>query len=256
MKNICLLDLNYTLVGNQADTRLLRPFARRMAAEEYRADLIEAIRDDYVIIVTARPDYQSMRALSYELGTRFVQPDTLIVDAGCSTGMAVEPFVERFKDTNDFLLIDNSPAMATASKERFSKYPGVEVRAGNLWENLPLKDTASLVLSVLPLQFMPTAYRQTMISAIYESLTPGGAFIFVEKIVSENMDDLMVELYYDMKRRNGYSEEQIMDKRRSLENVLSPLKPEWNVDMLRTAGFDKVDMFWRCLNFCGWIAVK
>lgn len=179
------------------------------------------------------PDYQSMRALSYELGTRFVKPDTLIVDAGCSTGMAVEPFVERF-----------------------SEYPGVEVRAGNLWENLPLKDTASLVLSVLSLQFMPTAYRQTMISAIYESLAPGGAFIFVEKIVSENMDDLMVELYYDMKRRNGYSEEQIMDKRRSLENVLSPLKPEWNVDMLRTAGFDKVDMFWRCLNFCGWIAVK
>lgn len=174
------------------------------------------------------PDYQSMRALSYELGTRFVQPDTLIVDAGCSTGMAVEPFVERFKDTNDFLLIDNSPAMAAAS----------------------------LALSVLSLQFMPTAYRQSMISAIYESLAPGGAFIFVEKIVSENMDDLMVELYYDMKRRNGYSEEQIMDKRRSLENVLSPLKPEWNVDMLRTAGFDKVDMFWRCLNFCGWIAVK
>ena len=31
MKNICLLDLNYTLVGNQADTRLLRPFARRFA---------------------------------------------------------------------------------------------------------------------------------------------------------------------------------------------------------------------------------
>ena len=144
------------------------------------------------------PDYQSMRALSYELGTRFVKPDTLIVDAGCSTGMAVEPFVERFKDANDFLLIDNSPAMAAASKERFSKYPGVEVRAGNLWENLPLKDTASLVLSVLSLQFMPTAYRQTMISAIYESLAPGGAFIFVEKIVSENMDDLMVELYYDI----------------------------------------------------------
>jgi hypothetical protein len=72
----------------------------------------------------------------------------------------------------------------------------------------------------------------------------------------KDIDDLMVELYYDMKRRNGYSEEQIMDKRRSLENVLSPLKPEWNVDMLRTAGFDKVDMFWRCLNFCGWIAVK
>ena len=63
MKNICLLDLNYTLVGNQADTRLLRPFTRRMAAEEYRADLIEAIRDDYVIIVAGRPDDRMRRPM-------------------------------------------------------------------------------------------------------------------------------------------------------------------------------------------------
>ena len=38
MKKICLLDLNYTLVGNQAETRMLRPFSRRMEAEEYRRE--------------------------------------------------------------------------------------------------------------------------------------------------------------------------------------------------------------------------
>ena len=63
MKKICLLDLNYTLVGNQADTRMLRPFTRRMEAEEYRADLIDAIRDDYVIIITARPAYQMQQTM-------------------------------------------------------------------------------------------------------------------------------------------------------------------------------------------------
>ena len=63
MKRICLLDLNYTLVGNQKETRLLRPFSRRMDAEEYRADLIDAIRDDYVIIITARPDYQMRQTM-------------------------------------------------------------------------------------------------------------------------------------------------------------------------------------------------
>lgn len=63
MKKICLLDLNYTLVGNQATTRLLRPFSRRMDAEEYRADLIDAIRDDYVIIITARPAYQMRQTI-------------------------------------------------------------------------------------------------------------------------------------------------------------------------------------------------
>lgn len=202
------------------------------------------------------PDYKSMRALTYKIGERFIQPDTLIVDVGCSTGLAVEPFVERYGKQNDFLLIDNAPAMVEASRQRFQTEPGVIVKAGNLWEYLPLQDKASLVLSVLSIQFMPVPYRQKIISDIYDGLIPGGAFIFVEKIVSENMDELMVELYYEMKRENGYTEEQIMEKRRSLENVMSPLKAAWNVDMLRTAGFKNVDMFWRCLNFCGWIAVK
>ena len=119
-----------------------------------------------------------------------------------------------------------------------------------------IEQKSSLVLSVLSMQFMPTSYRPRMLKQIYDGLTDGGAFIFVEKILSENMDDLMVDLYYEMKRENGYTDKQIMSKRRSLENVLSPLKAEWSVDMMRTAGFRQVDMFWHCLNFCGWIAVK
>ena len=120
-----------------------------------------------------------------------------------------------------------------------------------------MPENQSLVLSILSMQFMPTAYRQRMVEDIYKKLRPGGAFIFVEKIIGDNgADDLEVELYYRMKRENGYTEESIMQKRKSLENVLSPLKAGWNEDLLHTGGFEKVDMFWRCLNFCGWIAVK
>ena len=86
------------------------------------------------------PDYKSMRALTYKAGERFIQPDTLIVDVGCSTGLAVEPFVEKYQDENDFLLIDNAPAMVDACRKRFAAVPGVLVKAGNLWEYLPLPD--------------------------------------------------------------------------------------------------------------------
>lgn len=202
------------------------------------------------------PDYRSMRALSYKLGERFIRPETLIVDVGCSTGLAVEPFVVKYREVNDFLLIDNAPAMAAACRERFKDERRVSVQEGDLWSFLPLQKEASLVLSVLSMQFMPTSYRPAMLRMVYDGMVEGGALIFVEKILSENMDDLMVELYYEMKRENGYTDEQIAAKRRSLENVLLPLKAGWNVDLLRTAGFRKVDMFWRCLNFCGWIAVK
>lgn len=202
------------------------------------------------------PDYRSMRALVYNAGERFVKPDTLIVDVGCSTGLAVEPFVTKHRDENDFLLIDNAPAMAQACRERFGSEPAVTVKEGNLWEFLPFEDRASLVLSVLSMQFMPTAYRRFMLRQICESIVDGGALIYVEKVVAGSLDDLMVDLYYQMKRENGYTDEQIMAKRRSLENVLSPLESEWNEAMLKEAGFRRVQMFWRCLNFCGWIAVK
>lgn len=132
----------------------------------------------------------------------------------------------------------------------------VKVVNGSFYEQ-KMPWNQSLVLSVLSLQFMPTAYRQKIIHEVYSSMNSGGAFILVEKIVGDGgMDDLMVEMYYRMKRENGYSEEAIMAKRKSLENVLSPLKAGWNVDMMREAGFRKLNMFWRCLNFCAWIAVK
>lgn len=63
MKKICLLDLNYTLVSNQASSRKIRPFSNRMKAEEYRLDLIDRIKDDYVILITARPEYQKKETI-------------------------------------------------------------------------------------------------------------------------------------------------------------------------------------------------
>ena len=62
-KRIILLDLNYTLVSNQAETRMLRPFSARMEAEEYRTELLDQIKNDYVIIITARPESQKKETL-------------------------------------------------------------------------------------------------------------------------------------------------------------------------------------------------
>lgn len=203
------------------------------------------------------PDYRSMRSLVFEVGRKFVRPDTAIVDTGCSTGLAVQPFVEAFGAANRFWLIDNAPAMTEACRKRYDVQTNyVFVQRCNLWSFLPLPDRASLVLAVLSLQFMPTSYRQQIMRDIYQSLNPGGAFILVEKVCGGSLDELMTGLFYDMKRRNGYTDKQIMGKRKSLENVLSPLKAEWNVDMLQAAGFRRIEMFWRCLNFCGWVAVK
>lgn len=55
---IILLDLNYTLVGNSAEIKTIRPYQKKITAEIYRDWLVDLIKDYYVILITARPDYQ------------------------------------------------------------------------------------------------------------------------------------------------------------------------------------------------------
>ena len=114
------------------------------------------------------------------------------------------------------------------------------------------------VLSILTLQFIPIEYRQKVVKKVYESLNKHGVFIFVEKIIGDNYDysELYEKLYYDMKSINGYSIDEIRDKRLKLEGVLVPCTNQFNIDLLKQGGFSKVDIFWKDLNFVGYIAMK
>ncbi|KAF5079782.1 hypothetical protein DSECCO2_126280 [anaerobic digester metagenome] len=56
--HIILLDLNYTLVGNSSEIRYIRPYQKKIESEKYRDWLVGLIKKYYVIIITARPNYQ------------------------------------------------------------------------------------------------------------------------------------------------------------------------------------------------------
>ena len=67
---------------------------------------------------------------------------------------------------------------------------------------------------------------------------------------------LFIKHYYELKRRNGYSELEIAQKREALENVLMPYRLEENRQMLVRCGFRNVDVFFKWYNFCGIVAMK
>ena len=97
-----------------------------------------------------------------------------------------------------------------------------------------------------------------VIADSYTDNRDSGAFILIEKLTVSDSDlnRLFINYYYDMKRRNGYSELEIAQKREALENVLIPYRLEENVELLKGAGFRSVEMFFRWYNFCGLVAVK
>lgn len=203
------------------------------------------------------PEHDTMRELVTIVGERYVRPNATIVDVGCSWGDAVCPFVERHNAENDFYLCDTSDPMLEVCRDRFDPIESVKVENHDIRDGLSVSN-ACLILSVLTVQFTPIEKRHRILKSFYDALSDGGALIYVEKVLGDTaeLDSMMVNSYYEMKERNGYTKGQIESKRLSLEGTLIPITAKWNEDLLRASGFTQVDCFWRSLNFAGWVAVK
>ena len=207
------------------------------------------------------PGYFDMRRLSYDLGKRFIQPyASTVIDLGASRGEALRPFIEEGKALN-YIGLEVSEPMRREFKKEFGAYENVSVMDYDL-RTIDSGDFShhkvDLVLSILTLLFTPIQYRSKIIKNVYDMLQPGGAFILVEKVLGScsEIDDMLVDAYYEMKSANGYSPDDIQRKKASLEGVQVPVTRDANVAMLKAEGFSKVDGFFRNLNFAGWIAVK
>lgn len=219
---------------------------------EFNAEVTEVFDD---MLARSIPDYEGMRRITTELATRFAQEGTSIVDLGCSRGAALKPIMKALENLDvRYMGLEISDPMVEAAKEEI---PNADVRKFDLREGYP-KVISSVTLSILTLQFIPIEYRQRIIQDVYDSLTPNGVFIFVEKILGADSyaDNVFVNTYLNRKGANGYTQEQINSKRKSLEGVLVPVTDKWNKELLTDAGFKHVDCYWRHLNFAGWFGVK
>jgi tRNA (cmo5U34)-methyltransferase len=219
---------------------------------------VAAAFDD--MLARSIPQYDIMRDACFRLACDHVQTKTDIVDLGCSRGEAMSKLILKYGAYNRFVGVEISKPMADICRERFKGYIDsgiVTIREDDLRRTYP-PVSSSVTLAVLTLQFTPIEHRLRIIQNIYDSTLPGGCLILVEKILGDSaqIDNLFVKHYYELKKENGYSQDDIERKRLSLEGVLVPVTERWNRDMLLGSGFKKLDCFWRWMNFAGWIAIK
>lgn len=206
------------------------------------------------------PDYFNMRALVNDLTSKYVQNESSVLDLGCSTGGAIKDVIASVQQEVVFIGVEISEPMREQAKKNLQKFidtKQVKIINCDLREDFPISSN-SVVLSILTIQFIPIEHRQKIISNIYESLLSGGVFIFVEKILGNDSigNSMLEDLYYQLKGENGYTEEQIRAKRKSLEGILVPVTADWNMEMMSKAGFTNIQQFWQQLNFAGWVGFK
>lgn len=236
-----------------------------------------------IVIPRQVPGYKQMRLRAVQVGHKFVQPYTSVLDLGTSRAKMIRDLIASFSfaeskepdkiDQVKYIGVDNEDPMLELARTDvnalFSKINATEddskrivkLRNWDLRHGIPKAEAGySLVTSILTIQFIPVEYRQMIIQDIYDKLVPGGAFIWIEKVLgtSYETDRLLTEIYHDDKRRNGLDEEAIVKKRESIEGFLVPQTTRANQEMLFNAGFGtgKVDTFWKDLQFEAYIAIK
>ena len=206
------------------------------------------------------PFYDEIQRMTAELAADFAVPGTNLYDLGCATAttlLALEPVVDAGVR---FIGVDNSEDMLAKAQEKLESMPSSRSRrlvCADLHEGLTVEN-ASVVILTLTLQFVRPLDRERLIRTICQGLNPQGCLILVEKLSEGDtlFNRLFIRYYYDMKRRHGYSEMEIANKREALENVLIPYRLEENRSLLLSNGFSKFQTWFRWYNFCGMIAVK
>jgi tRNA (cmo5U34)-methyltransferase len=207
------------------------------------------------------PFYREAQRMTVELARNFTQPGSVVADLGCSTGTTMALLCQAIPDpTVRVVGFDLSEAMLDKCREnlrRLGLAERCELRQQDLHQEFELGD-ASVVIMNYTLQFVRPLYRDTLIRSIFQALRRRGALLMSEKILSPDplLNGLYIDLYYEFKRRNGYSELEIAQKREALENVLVPYKIQENIDLLQRNGFASADLFLRWYNFASFIALK
>lgn len=216
---------------------------------------IAAVFDD--MLKRSVPFYEEAMALSKRFALAYLKPQGRLYDLGCSTASTLLDIERDLPHEAELIGIDNARSMLEQARRKLRVYRSkIVLEEGDIL-TFDYR-SAGVFISNYTLQFIRPPVRETLIRKLCDALEPGGAFIFSEKVVTEEkrLNKLMIDGYYDFKKAQGYSEYEIMQKREALENVLIPYTEAENQAMVKRCGFTHCETVFRWMNFATFIAIK
>ncbi|GAB2191699.1 carboxy-S-adenosyl-L-methionine synthase CmoA [Sessilibacter sp. MAH1] len=243
---------------NRANTDTV--FANPMAAIDkfaFNKAVVDVFPD---MIKRSVPGYLTIIGMIGDLTSRYVQANSNCYDLGCSLAAATLAMRQNIGERGcEIIAVDNSQAMIERAQKMMARDHSatpVTLVCDDI-NGIEIKN-ASIVVLNFTLQFIPVQQRDKLLANIYQGLNPGGVLILSEKIAFEDQrhNQLMIDLYHDFKRANGYSDLEISQKREALENVLIPETLSQHRQRLKSSGFDDADVWFQCFNFASMIAQK
>jgi tRNA (cmo5U34)-methyltransferase len=219
-------------------------------------ETVAAVFDD--MLDRSIPFYQEVLEIVSKLILSKKRERLSVLDLGSSTARLLLQLHSASECELVLRGVDNSPAMIERARRKCEAFGAsdIELIESDIL-HYPIENIDTVVANYT-LQFIRPIQRPSLVKRIYEGLNEDGEFYFSEKVVfsDRRLDKVMIDIYYDYKRRQGYSDYEIAAKREALENVLIPFTVEENMKMCTDAGFSSVDTVFQWANFVTFRALK
>ncbi len=208
------------------------------------------------------PHYEDLQNYLVQLSEWFLKDDAIIYDLGCSTGATIEKILKLNISTKYKIIgIDNNQKMLDLARQKIHKLKNndVEIEFRNIDLTAKIEfEKSNLFYSVLLFPFLNYEKREAILKEIYSSLEVGGALISVEKVRSKSshFEDILNQLYFDFKLQQDLTEEEILSKAKSLRSSMYLFDEQTVFNSLKDSGFKEYEVFFKCFNFIGYIAIK
>jgi len=218
-------------------------------------EAVASVFDD--MLSRSVPFYDEVRKLVIALILTEQKEGLKVLDLGSSTAKFLLDLYTKMEVKMQLKGLDNSQAMLNRAEQKCHAF-GAKI-------DLELADMLSydyqeedIIVANYTLQFIRPMQRMELVKKIYEGLKNDGVFIFSEKVVfkDKKLDKDLIDIYYDYKKEQGYSDYEIAQKREALENVLIPFTIEENIQMCKDAGFKNVDTVFQWSNFVTFVSRK
>jgi len=210
------------------------------------------------------PGYAATIEAIGSLAARYVRQGTNCYDLGCSLGAATIAMRQGIDVPGcRIVAVDAAPAMTKRCRDviaedgrQHSSSSSVDIIEADI-RDIEITNASMVVLNYT-LQFLEMRDRDALMCNIQRGLNDGGIMILSEKVVDENleMEQLLVDLHHEHKRRNDYSALEVSRKRAALENVLVPETVSAHRKRLMNTGFRYAAVWLRYFNFVSIIAIK
>jgi len=228
-----------------------KPITKKFEFDE----AVASVFDD--MLSRSVPFYSEVRELIISIILSQEEDNKKVLDLGSSTAKFLLDLNSQMKTNMKLKGIDNSNAMLERANQKCQAFgANIELSYANMLD-YEYRDE-DIVVANYTLQFIRPIDRVKLIKKISTSLKDDGVFIFSEKVVFKDkvLDKKLIDIYYNYKKEQGYSQYEISQKREALENVLIPFTIEENIQMCKDAGFKEITTIFQWANFVTFIAKK